>query len=1056
MYSMHKYWSKKSPDEIAAYIERYTNEGDIILDPFCGSGIVACEAVRLNRRAFVIDLNPIATFITRVTLTPVNLSRLQWAFQDLKSTCEEPVSGLFKTTCNRCGKNAVIEFVVRSGDIPIQIAYSCTCSDIRLFKAPNTKDKDAGQIFKRTKIPYWFPDSTPIPLIQKERFQYIHELFTRRNLIALSTILNEIEKIDNLKVRDVFKLVFTGALAQSSRLKPLSGRDRKRPTLSEGWVAVRYYAPKMWQEVNPWFAFERSFERVYKGKKESNDKLKNVAIGASYEDLSKEKANVLIFTGSSDTIIKEKLPDQCVDYVLTDPPFGKHIQYLSLSTFWGAWLKFDFNYNKELVVNPHRSIYIEDYERLLGDILKETRRVIKPHKYLHIYYHDIHGPYLHKMLSLVAESKFLPERIIHQPPPNSFGAAIRNLKKEQDQNGKYKRGHYGSYIVRCRAEDEPITLTKNTSTEKHLSQKIAEIAKETLAIRKGIMPVGTLLHSIYQKLNSKEIICFAPYSAEKYVQEAIKNFAFIRGDTLQLTRPSKSLLNLNRIKIEKVRKTLLDAQSLYINEKEKEHQIYQRVLRRLEGNGITFDYLVKMKEGITEPEVQKHRKQRISHLLFVLGQNLKFISRMLNGKDTDVLWKYRKKVTIAFRVTDRNVLVKAYQYTPRGAKQSPSEVGIITDVDLENAIYKWCINHPNLGSNILKYLNPMGYFPSDSNHKAPKHLLLKVLENEKLCPGHYLLTLQYPGYKEPQPGQFFHLVCDTNEKDIVNDTGTANNYQLTLRRPFSVHRIYYKNFDRRILATRKIIPYEIKNVIKRPIYKIDILYKVVGTGTKSLSEIRPRTYLDAIGPIGKGFPIEEVETAIIVAGGIGVAPLVALAERLRYLGSDIILYFGALKKEILIPILGTRPDSAIRGLLRTRPDSTIEDGFMNGSEDFLQSIQKEFKEIGAKKITVCTDDESIGKKGLVSEILEKDINLDKLPSKNVTIYACGPAKMLEAVSNIAKDHSIPCYVLLEERMACGIGACFSCTCRVHGKSGEIERKRVCVDGPVFNSEEIAW
>jgi hypothetical protein len=402
-----------------------------------------------------------ATFITKMTLTPVNLSRLQWAFRDVQSACEEAVSELFVTTCYRCSKDAVVQFVVRDSDVPTQIAYRCTCSDERLFKEPDERDKILDRSFEKKRIPFWYPYDVPIPIIQKERFQFLHELFTRRNLIALSTIFNAIEGLENPKIREVMKLAFTAALDKCSRLKPLSRSttplppfgqpplspfikgegEGTRPSLSEGLVAVRFYAPRMWQEVNPWYAFARSYERVYKGKKESNAELKDVLLGSSFEELHAGSANVVIFTGSADTILNKQLPEQSVDYILTDPPFGEHIQYLALSTFWGAWLKFDFDYDNELVVNRHRGKTIEDYERHLGEILTSIRKVIKLNKeYIHIFYHDIRGPYLHKMLRLMSEAKILPERVLHQPPPNSFGAAVRNISR----TGK---GHCGSYII---------------------------------------------------------------------------------------------------------------------------------------------------------------------------------------------------------------------------------------------------------------------------------------------------------------------------------------------------------------------------------------------------------------------------------------------------------------------------------------------------------------------------------------------------------------------------------------------------------------------------------
>ena len=128
------------------------------------------------------------------------------------------------------------------------------------------------------------------------------------------------------------------------------------------------------------------------------------------------------------------------DYVLTDPPFASHVQYLALSTFWGAWLRFDFDYSKELIQNRHRAKTLEGYQRDLGKILKSMRTVMKSGGYAHIFYHDVRGPHLHKMLRLMWEAKILPERVLHQPPPKSFGFAVRS-----------GRGHFGSYIIRGKA-----------------------------------------------------------------------------------------------------------------------------------------------------------------------------------------------------------------------------------------------------------------------------------------------------------------------------------------------------------------------------------------------------------------------------------------------------------------------------------------------------------------------------------------------------------------------------------------------------------------------------
>ncbi len=1023
MYSMHRYWSKKSSDVVAAYIKKYTKEKDIVLDPFCGSGIVACEAVRLNRRAIAIDINPMATFITRMTLTPVNLSRLQWAFRDVKSACEEAVSELFITKCLTCGKDAVVDFVVRDGDVPTQIGYRCNCSTQRLFKDPDRKDTSLDRSFEKKEIPFWYPSDVPLPIIQRERFQFLHELFTRRNLIALSTILNAIEELEDPKIREVMKLAFTAALDKCSRLKPLSRSKRNsRPSLSEGWVAVRFYAPRMWQEVNPWHAFARSFERIYKGKKESNYKLKDAIIGSSYEELHAGSSNVVIFTGSADTILNKQLPEQSIDYILTDPPFGEHIKYSALSTFWGAWLRFDFDYDRELVVNRHIGKTTEDYERHLGEILTSMRKVSKPNNYIHVFYHDVRGTYLHKMLKSMSKANISPERVLHQPPPNSFGATVRNIS----ETGK---GHYGSYIVRGRILDNDAPI-RYSATEDTLRKKVAATARMALEIGEGSLPVGTLLHSVYQKLSEEDIRVFAQHPAEDFLQESIREFALVNKGQAQV-RGQKEFACGSGIK-EEIRTALLDAKALYANQK---NQVYQSVLWQLQEAGVPFDPIHAVEHDIPESEVKEFRTRRWATLLHDFGMELGFGCTSANSSEKEVVWRGHAGMICSFRVIDNEIVVKASRNLH--GETIDSEIGTISFLDLEDALWKWCQGNPDRADKLRNAVNPVN--KPDELPARPRHLLLEVLENRELCPEHYLITLKIPRYLklELRPGQFFHVVCDPDGKKTSIDGGGERGYALTLRRPFSAHRVHYADFDQRLLAVPNILPHEIRDIVQRPISGIEILYKVIGKGTKDLSHVRPGSLLDVIGPIGNGFKIDRGSTGVIVAGGIGVAPLVAL---LRYLGVNVFIYLGASTQELLRPVLRS---------------SAVERGCINGTE-FCERITNEFKEIGAEIVTVCTDDGTVGEKGFVTDILEADVKAGVIPNSGITIYACGPPKMMRSVSDLADKYQIPCQVLLEERMACGIGACFSCTCSIRGKDGNVEKKRVCVDGPVFEAKDIVW
>ena len=250
MYLMHKYWSKKPSEIISRYIDTYTEVGDIVLDPFGGYGVTAYEAIKLGRRAIVADLNPMSTFITRVIFEPVNLSHLRWAFQDIQQFCESRIFELYVTKCQVCGGKGIIDFVVRHNDEPTQIAYTCNCAHDRLFKKPDKYDKQADTLSSKMKIPFWYPKNKSIPTTQKETFKYLHELFTRRNLISLSMILHAINHQKDQYVQNVLKLAFTAALDKCSRLKPLSIKSKRdtadRYTLSEGWVAARFYRPPQW------------------------------------------------------------------------------------------------------------------------------------------------------------------------------------------------------------------------------------------------------------------------------------------------------------------------------------------------------------------------------------------------------------------------------------------------------------------------------------------------------------------------------------------------------------------------------------------------------------------------------------------------------------------------------------------------------------------------------------------------------------------------------------------------------------------------------------------
>ncbi len=201
---------------------------------------------------------------------------------------------------------------------------------------------------------------------------------------------------------------------------------------------------------------------------------------------------------------------------------------------------------------------------------------------------------------------------------------------------------------------------------------------------------------------------------------------------------------------------------------------------------------------------------------------------------------------------------------------------------------------------------------------------------------------------------------------------------------------------------------------------LDIIYKVVGEGTLILSKKKPGDVIDVMGPLGSGFPLPPPAAGklLLIGGGMGTAPLLFLAKMAA--------------KEMASH--GTNIGQIYKGLAVTG-FSTAEMVF---GTDFLESCGFD--------VTVMTDDGSLGTKGNPADFLIRHIK----STDRQTIYTCGPLPLLSRVKAIADSHRIPAYVSLEERMACGIGACLGCAVKTTGGG----YKKVCSDGPVFKSEEI--
>ncbi|HOO25812.1 MAG TPA: dihydroorotate dehydrogenase electron transfer subunit [Clostridiales bacterium] len=199
--------------------------------------------------------------------------------------------------------------------------------------------------------------------------------------------------------------------------------------------------------------------------------------------------------------------------------------------------------------------------------------------------------------------------------------------------------------------------------------------------------------------------------------------------------------------------------------------------------------------------------------------------------------------------------------------------------------------------------------------------------------------------------------------------------------------------------------------IDKALGNLRIVFDIRGEGTAWLSKRQKGEYIDVLGPLGNGFPCTEMKKApLFIGGGLGVPPLLEATKCF---------------------------DSKANAILGFRSEENVI-----LYEDFMASCEN---------VYLTSDDGTCGRKGFVTDVM-KELVLEKAYD---VVYACGPFPMLKAVSAIADEHDIDCFVSLEERMGCGVGACLVCACQVE-IAGQRDHKHVCKDGPVFNAKEVVW
>lgn len=552
---IHKFWARKPHNVVAEYIKHYTKEGEIVLDPFVGSGVTAVEALILGRKAIAIDLNPVSTFITEMVLKPVNLDDIKEAYKEIRRKIRNKIVQLYETSCSKCKNKAMIIVAVweRLNPNPLELRYYCPICGKRRSKKPSEKDLELIKRIDKMEVPFWFPCDELKYSSGREYKEGTHiketstipSLFTKRNLIALSILWHEIESLENTKIKDFMKFAFTSMVHLASKMTP----DRPTRPFSSFWAQHRYWVPPRFLESNVWLLFRSAIwgrQGLLKGKEDSNNSIKNFKAAKNFNDFL-DDANVLILTQSA--LDLSSIPDNSIDYVFTDPPYGGDIQYFELSTLWLAWLRgqhgdnrFNLNWwQDEITINPEQNKDFEYYHNRLHVAFREIFRVLKPGRYLTVTFHNTDVKVYNSILRAVIFAGFELERIIYQPPARASAKALLQPYGSA----------IGDYYIRFRKPKIFVGKVEEREVDEERAKTIILNSIKRILMERGeptaltdILKGHTLIYSELRK-HGYRFFGTNPESISKVLEEnKDKEFVFIKGQGWWFKDPSKYHLEL--------------------------------------------------------------------------------------------------------------------------------------------------------------------------------------------------------------------------------------------------------------------------------------------------------------------------------------------------------------------------------------------------------------------------------------------------------------------------------------------------------------------------------
>ena len=381
----HKYWGKKPTESLSYLIENCTEKGDIVLDPFLGSGLVARECLERNRQFIGIDINPFSIEHTSFLLNLPSNQEFYRALIEIEQNVAEKINSSYKTTGGRTASHYLWE----NNEI-ISVWIKPETGRNRIEIEPSSKDTESFMSYQEYQPKYFrnltfFTNSR----INVKPSMSIHDVFTGRALRNIDLILESISKYPSHLKRALLLTLTSSSGQMSNMVFAIQNRNNSSKkncnNIEVGSWVIGFWLPDTHFEINVWNCFKNKANKLLKTLPARNQSIYTISNDAS--SIGAPGINAWLFNMDCRIAIKN-IPSETISFVCTDPPHSDRVPYLELSEMWNSLLGYNVDFEREIVVSNakerHKSKII--YNADMTEFFMETSRVLKKNGFIALYF----------------------------------------------------------------------------------------------------------------------------------------------------------------------------------------------------------------------------------------------------------------------------------------------------------------------------------------------------------------------------------------------------------------------------------------------------------------------------------------------------------------------------------------------------------------------------------------------------------------------------------------------------------------------------------------------